>query len=240
MSNVAIIDSGIGGISVYKHIKRVLPRHDYLYFCDNARFPYGEKSSDELIDTAFDIFKKITDLYDLSCAVLACNTLTAFAVDALRRAYPSLPIVGTEPAVKQALQYTAGRVAVACTSACAHSERIRKRFSAPNVEFLPFPLLACMIEEGASQKEMVKYVEEIAGANECCFDSVVLGCTHFLLVKEVFSQVFIKQKLFDGAMGVANRVKSLVGKKTGGGTTCIMLSKEDADKRQKLLTLIRQ
>ncbi len=235
-----MIDSGMGGAAIYKQLKRVMPRHDYLYFCDNLHFPYGEKSGDELIDVAFDIFKKITDLYDLSCAVLACNTLTAFAVDALRRAYPSLLIVGTEPAVKQALQYTAGNVAVACTSACASSERIRKRFSSPNVEFVPFPLLALMIEEGASQKELFDYVENIAAGLDRSFDSVVLGCTHFLLIKDVFSRVFIRQKLFDGATGVANRVKSLIGKKTANSTTCIVLSKEDNDKRQRLLTLLRQ
>ena len=100
--SILVIDSGAGGISTLKVLRKVLPYEDYIYFADNKNMPYGNKSRAFLAENARAIIKKVSEDYALKMAVLACNTLTGAAVKILREEFPSLPIVGMEPAYKPA------------------------------------------------------------------------------------------------------------------------------------------
>jgi glutamate racemase len=99
------MDSGVGGISVLKHIHALLPQEELLYFADSQHAPYGNKSAKEIQARCFEIADFLI-AKEIKALVVACNTATAAAIDALRNKYPNLPIIGMEPAVKPAAEAT--------------------------------------------------------------------------------------------------------------------------------------
>lgn len=107
--SILVMDSGAGGISTLKVLRKILPYEDYIYFADNKNMPYGNKSRAFLAENAIAIIKKVSEDYALKMAVLACNTLTGAAVKILREEFTSLPIVGMEPAYKPAAKRAAKR-----------------------------------------------------------------------------------------------------------------------------------
>lgn len=195
-----------------KQIRQTVNGCDYMYIVDNANFPYGNKDKKDLIRIANDCVELANKLCNsLACIVIACNTLTAIAIDWLRQRYPYITFVGTEPAVKQATEYSAGNILVATTYASARSDRLKKRFDGEFIKFVAFPELASMIENDAHEKDISQYIENVANELTFNFDCIVLGCTHFVHVKHIFERIFVKQ-VFDGNKGVASRVRSIVGK----------------------------
>ncbi len=210
---VAVFDSGIGGISVLKEIKKLLPHEDFLYFGDSRNAPYGEKDNATLRAL---VFTHATALLSRAKAlVLACNTATAVAIKELRAAYPDVPIIGMEPAIKPALSaHPHPRILVLATATTLREEKLAnllKRYGA-SAEFLPLaaPGLVELIEagEGNTEKARLYLNELLAPFKEKPPDAVVLGCTHFPLVKSAISAVFSDTvPLFDGAEGTAREVK---------------------------------
>ena len=97
---VAVMDSGAGGLSVLRQIRRMLPREELLYFGDSANAPYGERSKEELVPLILSHAERL--LAESKALVVACNTATALVIDELRRRHPTVPIVGIEPALKPA------------------------------------------------------------------------------------------------------------------------------------------
>ena len=98
---VAVFDSGVGGISVLKELAAVLPRENFWYFGDSANAPYGTKSIEEIRSLTCRSIRRMIE-GGAKAVVIACNTATSAAAEALRKAYPHLPIIGMEPAVKPA------------------------------------------------------------------------------------------------------------------------------------------
>ena len=101
MARIGIFDSGSGGLSVLRELKKLLPQESYFYFSDNAHCPYGEKSPEYIQDRARFITNWALDK-GADVIVVACNTATAAAIATLRAEYPQIPFVGMEPAVKPA------------------------------------------------------------------------------------------------------------------------------------------
>jgi len=94
---IALIDSGVGGLSILYQLKKILPNNDFVYFADKKNLPYGNKTQNQLTQIAYDIVKIITNAFEIEIFVLACNTLTAGAIDFLRAKYPNYTFVGCEP-----------------------------------------------------------------------------------------------------------------------------------------------
>ena len=121
---IGIFDSGIGGLSVFREIKKILPEEKYIYYSDNAHCPYGEKSKEYIIDRA----RSITDFLieqGADIIVVACNTATAAAIKTLREEY-SIPFIGMEPAIKPAAAMTkTGIVGVLATAGTLKAEKYR-------------------------------------------------------------------------------------------------------------------
>ena len=206
---VVFFDSGIGGLTVLAECKKRLPNATFYYYGDNARAPYGNLSSGQIERYVFEIFESLECLQP-SAAVIACNTVTALCVESLRKKYP-FPIIGAEPAVFSAAK-GGGEIFVLATKATCQSERFRKlceraKEKYPNAEIRPF---ACELLAGTIEKHLT----------DPGFDfsplfpkgkpaSVVLGCTHYVFIKEQM-QAFYGAPIYDGNAGMANRLCDFV------------------------------
>lgn len=198
---VGVFDSGIGGMTLLSECIKRLPFLNYYYFGDNAHAPYGNKSREELLTLsrrAFDEFARLK----VSAVVLACNTVTTECVSALRQEY-SFPIVGTEPALRSASQCK--RLLVLATAATLHSQKYRRLMQerqGDTVGFTPTNLVA-EIEKNAPNFENVGIADHFY---KIPCDGVVLGCTHYIYIKEAI-QSFFGAPTFDGNYGTAKQLQ---------------------------------
>jgi glutamate racemase len=188
---IGVFDSGVGGLSVLRHIHALLPRESLLYFADSAYSPYGEKTEAVLIARALAIAAFLIE-HGAKALVVACNTATVAAVAALRAAYPAMPIVGVEPGLKPgAAASRNGKVAVMATEAAlaaAKFQLLHQQLSASTqAQFLlrGCPGLADQIELGQLDSvELVAMLRQfILPLLEQGADTLVLGCTHYPLVR---------------------------------------------------------
>ena len=119
---IGVFDSGVGGLSVLRELKRLLPNENFVFLADQIHVPYGEKSQKELIDLAYRIVDLFINKYNAKMIVIACNTSTCYSINALRKKY-KIPIVGTVPAVKPASEKTkSDAIAVMSTPATSKSK----------------------------------------------------------------------------------------------------------------------
>ena len=194
---IGVFDSGIGGLSVLRHIRAYLPKEDLLYFADSGYAPYGGRSEDEIVARTLVIAAFLMQ-HRVKALVVACNTATAAAIKALREHYPALPVVGVEPGLKPAAALTqSGTVGVLATERTLSSARfnlLREQISAATkVRFLPQPCigLADQVEKGelhsATTATLVRrYVEPLL---EQGADTLVLGCTHYPFVRPLIEEI---------------------------------------------------
>lgn len=206
---IGVFDSGKGGTVILEEIKKLLPDEEYLFIGDSENCPYGEKLDEELMEIVESIVEKLKD-WGAKIVVVACNTATTRCIDRLRELYPDLKFVGTEPAVKLASEIGAEKVLVMATPGTIESERLnslveKNRKNGQKMELLACAGLADAIENDKHIDETLKKV--LKGTGE--FDLVVLGCTHYSLIKDKIQKCFPQAKLIDGNIGVANRVKEL-------------------------------
>lgn len=213
---IGVFDSGIGGTSVLSAIKEFLPNEEYYYLADSKNCPYGEKSDDEL----YKIVKnnvKFLKTWGAMIIVIACNTATTRCIEKLREEFKGLPFVGTEPAVKLAAKSDAKRILVLATPGTIHSERLETLVQENQklgqiIDLLACPGLADTIEFNLEKDEskIIEKLDELLKDQSKDYDSIVLGCTHYSLIKPLIQKFFPFAKLVDGNKGIARRVKDLV------------------------------
>ncbi|HGO5816265.1 TPA: glutamate racemase [Mannheimia haemolytica] len=215
---ILLYDSGMGGLTIYDEIRKVLPHAHYLYCFDNAFFPYSEKSEAVLIERAVKIVQKIAEKQPLDMAVVACNTASTVVLPALREHF-NFPIVGTVPAIKPAAAISEtkviGLLATKGTVARPYVNELIKKYAQDcTVEKIGTTDLVEIVEEKqrtgkVDMNRLQKVVEEWQGKSE--LDTVILGCTHFPLVKVELQQLLPDVKYFvDPGVGIAKRVLSLL------------------------------
>ena len=184
MAVIGIMDSGVGGLSVFREIRKVLPGEHFIYYSDNAHCPYGEKSPEYIRQR----LRSIMDFFisrGAEAVVLACNTATAAAIEWLRKTY-SVPFIGMEPAVKPAALGTAtGVVGVLATAGTLKGSKYlntKGRFSdrisiEEHVGKGFVELVESGVLEGAEAESVVK--ESLEPLLKAGADRIVLGCTHY-------------------------------------------------------------
>ncbi len=218
---IGFFDSGLGGISILRQARELLPGEDYLYFGDSSHAPYGVRSPEQVqelsLQAAAYLVKK-----GIKALVVACNTATSAAVPLLRQKYPALPIIGTEPALKPAVErYPGGRILVMATAMTLKEQKfldLWKQYD-QQAQIVPVPCSGLMefVERGELDSETVKdYLQEkLAPFSKVPVDAVVLGCTHYPFLIPVIRQILGRSpEILDGARGVArqlNRLLSLNG-----------------------------
>ncbi|MBJ7538151.1 glutamate racemase [Marinomonas transparens] len=190
---VGIVDSGAGGLTILNAIQQKLPFLDLVYLADDAFAPYGSKSIVQLQDRLIKI-GSFFETEGVAAIVVACNTATVAAIDALR-SNTKLPVIGVEPAVKPAFRMSKKRnVAVLATPLTAASTRLNQLIELwqadSQVSIMASPTLAFDIDAWPESKEKVietiKVLSQTMLADEV--DTLVLACTHYPLVKSLFEQ----------------------------------------------------
>ena len=191
MLKVGVFDSGLGGLTVVKALSQVLKNTQIFYIADTQHAPYSEKTPEQIQHYALAITAYLANTYKIDVLVLACNTATAFAIEALRKQYPSLIIVGTEPGVKPAIAQTkTGKIGVLATPATLRGAKyqtlVEQLSQSKSIEWFEqaCPGLVEQIEKGEVQGYETQRLltQWLLPMQKSGVDTIVLGCTHYPLV----------------------------------------------------------
>ncbi len=194
---IGVFDSGVGGLSVLRHIRAQCPQEDLLYFADSAHAPYGEKSEAYVVERALAVAQFLLS-QGAKALVVACNTATVAAIKAVRTHHPDLPVVGVEPGLKPAAAASRnGKVGVLATARTLQGEKflqLREQISAATgAEFLLQAAVGLVdqIELGDLQSPVIAAMLEryIAPLLAQGADTLVLGCTHYPFVRDGIQRV---------------------------------------------------
>ena len=218
---IGIFDSGIGGLSVFREIRKVLPEQSYVYYSDNAHCPYGEKSREYIIDRARAITRFLLEK-GCEIIVVACNTATAAAISTLREEFP-VKFIGMEPAIKPAAQATrTGVVGVLATAGTLKATKYidtRARW-AQNVSIVEHigQGFVELVEKGTTigQEAETTVRTSLIPLLDAGADMIVLGCTHYPFlsdtIKKIASEVYPDRDIdiIDPAPAVARHLMEVL------------------------------
>lgn len=223
MRPIGVFDSGVGGLSVLRALQVELPQEQFVYVADNGHAPYGERDDEHVLKRSHAIADYLIAEHDIKALVVACNTATAAAIHTIRAAYPQIPIVGIEPALKPAaaLSKTA-RVGVMATRSTLNSEKFHKLLEslhgAATFVLQPCDGLAIAIERSDTERVEALCKEYTAamgtfGSNPGDIDTLVLGCTHFTFAAQTLASLIGPHvALMEGGAPVARQTKRLLEK----------------------------
>lgn len=210
---IAVFDSGVGGISVLRHLRRLMPGERYLYFGDSANAPYGTKTKDEVEALTFAAARRLMTR-GVKALVVACNTATSAAIHDLRETYPDTIVIGIEPALKLAYdRYHGGGIGVMATPMTLREEKfeaLMHRYDRScRVYKIPAPGLVELVERGqADSPEAESLLRELFAPYQGKLDEVVLGCTHYPFAAKAISRVLGSGvALLDGGDGTARETR---------------------------------
>lgn len=216
---VLVFDSGVGGLSIYEPIRQQLPELNFLYAFDNACFPYGELSESRLVERCCQVITAVLARHPVDLVVIACNTASTHVLPTLRPML-SIPVVGVVPAIKPAASATRngciGLLATPGTIARPYTQRLIQEFAAHH------RVLLCGTTELVVQAErkLMGLEVELPVLTEVLApwqqgeqkpDTLVLGCTHFPLLKQEIAALLPDVALVDSGAAVAQRVCHLLG-----------------------------
>jgi glutamate racemase len=221
---IGVFDSGVGGLSVLRHIRAHLPHENLMYFADSGFAPYGNKPEQVVAERSLAVARFLID-HGAKALVVACNTATVAAIKLLRQHYPDMPIVGVEPGLKPAAAASRnGTVGVMATDVTLAGEKflmLREQISsASNARFVlqGCPGLVDQIERGefdstATDAMLEKYLRPLLDQNA---DTLVLGCTHYPFVRASIERLVAQLTerdvvLIDTGDAVARQLARLLG-----------------------------
>ncbi len=219
---IAVFDSGLGGISVLRELKKQLPGEDYLYYGDSANAPYGVRTAENIQELCDEVIRKIREKEgDIKCVVIACNTATSAAIEHLRKTFPDIHFIGIEPAIGWAAnEMDHPLILTFATDFTVNGKMFRDnvkklsdkaRFISKGApEFVKF--VESGVTDAVDSEECRKYIDSLCEDINDKVDAIVLGCTHFPFIKEMIREEVAKKldcepKLYDAAVLVALNVK---------------------------------
>ncbi|NRA71878.1 MAG: glutamate racemase [Gammaproteobacteria bacterium] len=216
---ILIFDSGIGGISVVREIKQLLPQVSIDYLFDNLYYPYGRLSEEQLIKRLVELMSDVVNKTKPQLLVIACNSASTIALPALRKAL-SIPVVGVVPAIKPAAQQSKNKVIGLLATQGTISRDYISRLSnehAPDCHLIKVGTneLVAMAESVFRNHAInLDQLTVICKPLQNTVDTLVLGCTHFPLLKNQLQQVLPQNvTLIDSGAAIAQRVCSILIKK---------------------------
>lgn len=211
---VAVFDSGLGGISVLRELVRTLPRENYLYFGDSLHAPYGTKTPQEVVDLSLQAADRLLS-QGAKALVVACNTATSAAIRTLRKTYPELAIVGTEPAIKPAVErHPGGRILMLATAMTVQEEkfqRLKAQYD-DQAQIIPIACSGLMeyVEQGVLRGAEVEgyLLDKLEPYLKVPIDAVVLGCTHYPFLRGAIRRIVGRRpEIIDGSIGIARQLE---------------------------------
>ena len=213
-SYIAVFDSGVGGVSVLRELRALMPGERFYYFGDSINAPYGKKTTEQVRELTLAAGRKLLIDRDCKALVVACNTATAAAITDLREAYPDRIIVGIEPALKLACdRHPGGTVGIMATDVtlrekklAALMERVKRDCTVLRVHA---PGAVELVEAGKCETdEAVALMERLLGEYIGNLDALVLGCTHYPFLKKAMGVVLgDRVELLDGGEGTARETR---------------------------------
>ncbi|MGB4118397.1 MAG: glutamate racemase [Polaromonas sp.] len=227
-ASIGVFDSGIGGLSVLKALRAELPNERFIYIADSGHAPYGERDDAHVVARSMAITAHLVK-QNIKALVVACNTATAAAIDVLRAAYPTLPIIGVEPALKPAVALSKTKhIAVMATRSTLASARFAALLAAQNSHarftLLPCDGLAEAIEQSVQNSNAIELVAVCAriikskdtfsteNKPETRIDTIVLGCTHYpFAAQQIAEQAGQDVQLIDTGEAVARQTRQRLG-----------------------------
>ena len=239
--SILFIDSGIGGLSTLAKTSKIL-KANYIYFADNNYAPYGTKSDEFLNKRLSQIVSSMLNKHNISLVVLACNTATTSSIEHLRKTFPFLTFVGTEPACKIATDKNFQKPAVIATNQTIN--HLKTRLSS-DFKLISCPMLATSVENRLltpsprAKFDLIKqiyFIKNQIKENDC----LVLGCTHYSLIYQNFLNK-LNIPIFDGNNGVAHQIlKQYNQKQANFSTFKIILSSKNSTSLQKYKKILKQ
>jgi glutamate racemase len=218
---IGIFDSGIGGLTVLKELVNAMPQEDTIYLGDTARVPYGTKSPETVTRYALEIATFLVKR-DIKLLVVACNTASAVSLETLQKRFP-IPVVGViEPGARRAAAVTrTGKVGVIGTEATikssAYTRAIKRINPALEVITQACPLFVPLAEEGWTDNEVARLTAQkylLTELKQRGVDTLVLGCTHYPLLKEIIAETMGEDVLLvDSAEETARTVRDILLKR---------------------------
>ena len=214
---IGVFDSGLGGLTVLKEIRNLLPTESIVYFGDSGRAPYGTKSKETVIKYTFQNIRFLLN-QDIKMIVIACNTASACSIDLVKHSF-DIPVVEVvEPGSVSAVRETVNKkVGVIGTIATVNSGVYEKAISRldPSIEIFQkaCPMFVPLVEEGWWENDIAQRIAEeyLLSLKEKGIDSLVLGCTHYPLLHNTISKVMGEGvKLVSSALEVAKVVKEVI------------------------------
>ncbi len=210
---IGVFDSGLGGLSVVRTIRQLLPNESIVYYGDSKYAPYGTKSLEQVVARSADIVGTLLDL-PVKAIVIACNTATSAAAEQLRNKYPDVVIIGMEPAIKPALQQSHSKICVLATEMTLREEKFNALIAQLNatnrIVKCPAPQLVEYVESARQDEVQLRAILDELLLDSCGkVDAIVLGCTHYLFVKaQIQDYLGSHIKVYDGNMGTALHLKN--------------------------------
>lgn len=214
---IGVLDSGVGGLSVLRAIRSLLPAQPAIYVGDQAHVPYGTRQLEEVREFTHEIVRFLLD-QGARLIVVACNTASVAALTSLRQAYPHIPFVGMEPAVKPAAEQThSGTVGVLATAATFQTKMyasVVERF-AQGVKILEDPCIGLVpqIEKGNLEGDETRRILEsvLRPMLDQGIDTIVMGCTHYPFVIPLIQTITGPNvRVIDPAPAIARQVKRML------------------------------
>ena len=214
---IGVFDSGLGGLTSVHELHRQLPEEKVIYYGDTARTPYGSKSPETIVKFATQIVDYLV-ARNTKMIIIACNTVTALALDSLRERYPAIPIIGViEPTVKKVVSDGCKRVGVIATKATIGSDVYGRELRAmsPGIEVhsTACPAIVPLVEEGLTDTEIMRltvkhYMDSFV--SEGGFDDLILGCTHYPLVSKHIKELYPQLRLYSSSAEVIREAAQIL------------------------------
>ncbi|GIQ68274.1 glutamate racemase [Xylanibacillus composti] len=214
--SIVFFDSGIGGLTVLHEAVRLMPHEDYIYYADSRHVPYGLRDKREVQRLVCDAIQAMTERYDVHAVVVACNTATSIAIQALRDRY-RMPVIGMEPAVKPAVrlvQASRKRVLVSATPLTLKENKFAELVAGIEAEQFVDPLALPELVRFAEKEQFAgqtveAYLREVLTPFDLSqYGAFVMGCTHYIYYKNLFSKLLPEEvALIDGNRGTVRHLQ---------------------------------
>ncbi len=211
---IAVFDSGVGGISVLRHLRRMLPKENFLYYGDDANAPYGAKTTRQVRELTLSAAEKLLTENAVKALVVACNTATSAAIGQLREKYPERIIIGIEPALKPAAdRFPGGHIGIMATQVTLREKKLQDLMARYGenctISRIPAPGLVELVEQGLGNSDQTQaLLQEILEPYRGKLDALVLGCTHYPFAEGPISRILGERTLLlDGGEGTARETR---------------------------------
>lgn len=209
---IALFDSGVGGISILKEVRRLLPNADFVYFADSANAPYGDRGDQEITALSLAAIERLR-AYHPEAMIVACNTATSIAIEVIRAACPNVPVIGVVPVLKTVAATTStGRAAILATRAtltsASYQQLKQQHASQTTLLEIPLPEWVRFAEDGLQSTDAIRV--SVAGVARTIVehgaDVVALGCTHFPFFRAQLQSMLPNVLILDSGPAVARQV----------------------------------